>query len=151
MNRSRGDGMLRAFYLVASALTLANAAWMLAAPASWFFGFPGGIPDTGPLNPHFVRDVGAAFTVMGMGLAWCALDASRRRVVHLGVTAFWVAHALVHLGELAGGNLPQRHWLLDFPDAFAPALIFLALLPAALRADDGRTTAGGGTRASPSP
>jgi hypothetical protein len=126
--------MLRAFYIVASALSLANAAWMLAAPASWFFGFPDRIPDTGPFNAHFVRDLGAAFAVMGLGLAWCARNPSRCREVHAGATAFLVAHALVHVGELLGGRLPPSHWLPDVPSAFLPALLFLAFAPAAWRA-----------------
>jgi hypothetical protein len=125
--------MLRVFYGVASVAMLANGAWMLAAPASWFYHFPDALPDTGPFNPHLVRDLGAAFTVMGLGLAWCVRDRRHCRVVHLGVTAFLVAHALVHLGELLGGHLPRRHWLPDIPFVFMPALLFLALLPAALR------------------
>ena len=143
--------MLRAFYLVASALSLGNALWMLAAPGSWFFGLPADLPDTGPFNAHLVRDLGAAFGVMGLGLAWCARDPRRCRVVHLGATAFLVAHALVHVGELIGGRLPHRHWLLDIPFTFLPPLLFLALLPAALRAGDERVPARGGTSASPAP
>lgn len=125
--------MLRAFYALASAVMLAIGAWMLIAPASWFYHFPDLLPDTGPFNHHLVRDLGAAFTVMGAGLACCVRDRRPRRVVHLGVTAFLVAHALVHVGELLGGHLPPRHWLPDIPSVFLPALLFLALLPAALR------------------
>ena len=143
--------MLRAFYIVASALSLGNALWMLAAPGSWFFGLPADLPDTGPFNPHLVRDLGAAFGVMGLGLAWAARDPRRRVVVHLGATAFLMAHALVHVGELVGGHLPQRHWLLDIPLTFLPPVLFLALLPAALRADRETPAARGATRASPSP
>jgi len=134
--------MLRVFYIVASVLSLANGAWMLAAPASWFFHFPDRIPDTGPFNPHLVRDLGAAFTVMGLGLAWCARNPAHRRVVHLGVTAFLGMHALVHLGELLGGSMPPSHWLPDLPFVFLPPLLFLALAPAALRRDDGERPAG---------
>jgi hypothetical protein len=129
--------MLRAFYGAASAVMLVIGGWMLAAPASWFYHFPAALPDTGPFNPHLVRDLGAAFAVMGVGLAWCVRDPRHCRTVHLGVTAFLVAHALVHVGELLGGRLPQRHWLSDIPFTFLPALLFLALLPAALRQADG--------------
>src|SRR5690349_11363483 len=100
--------MLRAFYMLASAVMLAIGVWMLAAPASWFHHFPDALPDTGPFNHHLVRDLGGAFAVMGVGLAWCARAPRHRRAVHLGVTAFLVAHALVHLGELLGGSLPHR-------------------------------------------
>ena len=130
--------MLRAFHLLASAVMLAIGVWMLAAPASWFHHFPAGMPDTGPFNPHLVRDLGVAFTVMGVALACSVRDRRHSRVVHLIVTAFLAAHALVHVGELLGGRLPHRHWWLDIPFTFLPALLFIALLPAALRrADDG--------------
>lgn len=129
--------MLRAFYAVAGAVMLAIGGWMLAAPASWFHHFPAALPDTGPFNPHLVRDLGAAFAVMATGLAWCVRSPRHTRVVHLGVTAFLVAHALVHVGDLVGGRLPHRHWWLDIPFTFLPALLFLALLPAALRQADG--------------
>ena len=41
--------------------SLANGLWMLFAPAHWYQNLPAGVPDTGPLNVHFVRDIGAAF------------------------------------------------------------------------------------------
>ena len=38
---------------------LANGLWMLLAPESWYHGLPAAVPDTGPFNAHFVRDIGA--------------------------------------------------------------------------------------------
>ena len=46
----------------------ANALWMLADPAGWYVGLPAAVPDTGPLNTHFVRDIGSAFGVMSAAL-----------------------------------------------------------------------------------
>jgi phosphatidylserine synthase len=119
--------VLRGFYVVASALTLGNAGWMLIAPESWFVGLPAAIPDTGPFNGHLVRDLGVAFAVIGLALAWCARHPGRARGVHLAVTAFLAGHALIHVADLASGRLPHRHWLLDLPLTFMPALIFLAI------------------------
>jgi hypothetical protein len=45
----------------------ANDLAMLADPADWYAIVPGVI-DTGSLNPHFVRDIGAAYLVCGGGL-----------------------------------------------------------------------------------
>jgi hypothetical protein len=39
---------------------VANGVMMLAAAAGWYGAVPG-VPDTGPFNPHFVRDIGAAY------------------------------------------------------------------------------------------
>src|SRR5581483_2403752 len=51
---------MRLAYTILGLLNVANGVWMLLAPASWYYRLPAGVPDTGPLNPHFVRDVGAA-------------------------------------------------------------------------------------------
>jgi len=40
---------------------LANGLWMLFWPEVWYHDLPVGIPDSGPLNLHFVRDLGAAY------------------------------------------------------------------------------------------
>src|ERR1051325_10805201 len=102
--------MLRGFYIVASALSLGNAGWMLLGPGSWFMRLPAALPDTGPYNGHLVRDFGVAFAVMGLALAWAARNPARARGVHLAVTAFLVGHALVHVADLLDGRLPHRHW-----------------------------------------
>ena len=47
----------------------ATALWMLADPAGWYAGLPAAVPDFGPLNEHFVRDIGATFTMLGIALA----------------------------------------------------------------------------------
>ncbi|HEV7589643.1 MAG TPA: hypothetical protein VGO40_16125 [Longimicrobium sp.] len=126
--------MLRVFYIVAGALSLGNAGWMLIGPASWFTKLPAALPDTGPYNGHLVRDLGVAFAVMGVALACAARNPARARGVHLAVTAFLVGHALVHVADLLSGRLPHRHWLFDVPFTFVPPLLFLALAAAAWRA-----------------
>lgn len=45
-----------------------NGVFMLAQPASWYAAVPG-VLETGPLNTHFVRDIGAAYGLVGLGLA----------------------------------------------------------------------------------
>ncbi|HEX5725214.1 MAG TPA: hypothetical protein VFX98_07090 [Longimicrobiaceae bacterium] len=114
--------MLRALYLLFGAATLANAAWMLASPETWYARFPAGVPDTGPLNRHLVRDVGVAFAVCGAGLVWCAANLRRCYPVHVGIAAFFVGHALLHAFDLASGHLPRSHVWSDLPTVFLPAL-----------------------------
>ena len=78
-------------------LAAANGVFMLVAPAAWYAIVPG-VPDTGPFNTHFIRDIAAAFLVAGGALVWCARDA-RARPAALGSAAFFTLHALVHLGD----------------------------------------------------
>jgi hypothetical protein len=45
--------------------------------------------------------------------------------VHLGLTLFFLGHALIHLADLLTGRLPGAHWLIDAPLVFAPALLLM--------------------------
>jgi len=47
---------LKYFYGIAGLTTLANGLWMLVSPETWYGTLPAEVPDTGPLNVHFVRD-----------------------------------------------------------------------------------------------
>ena len=79
----------------------ANGLVMLAVPAPWY-GFVPGVADTGPLNVHFIRDIGGAYLVAGGGVIAFLRD-PRARPAALAACAFLTLHALVHLGEAGGG------------------------------------------------
>lgn len=125
--------MLKLIYLIACLGTFFNAAWMLISPLSWYTDFPAAIPHTGQFNPHFVRDIGLAYLVAALGFGWCARNLGRSRPVHLGLTVFFVGHALVHLFEILTGYLPHTHWLIDAPLVFLPALLLLVLAVPSVR------------------
>ena len=112
-------------FLVLGAGSVANALWMLAGPLHWYTDLPAAVPDTGPFNPHFVRDIGCAFFTAGAALGWAAL-APRWRLPLVGTaTIFFTAHALLHSYDTAIGNLPQNHWWLDVPGVYAPAVLLI--------------------------
>jgi hypothetical protein len=100
---------------------------MLFAPAGWYHDLPAGVPDTGPLNYHFVRDIGAAFLTIGVAFLVSAPEAPRRRGVVLAAALFFVLHALIHVADLVTGRLPGSHWAIDFPGVFVPAIVLLVL------------------------
>jgi hypothetical protein len=108
---------------------LGSGLWMLFAPEHWFQNLPAGVPDTGPFNQHFVRDVGAAFATIGVAFLAAAPKALTRRGVLLGATLFYSLHSLVHVADLVTGRLHANHWGMDLPGVFLPTmlLIFLAL------------------------
>jgi hypothetical protein len=114
---------LKLVYTFACAATLANGAWMLAAPWSWYTRLPAAVPDTGPFNPHFVRDIGITYVVIAAVFAWCARHLDRCRPAHLALTLLFGGHALLHAVEIAGGRLPGTHWLIDLPLVFLPAVV----------------------------
>ena len=107
---------------------------MFFSPASWYASFPGGVAHTGPLNTHFVRDMGLALAIVASVLLWCARDPEHSRAAHLIVTAYFAGHALIHLAEITSGDLPAQHWREDILGVFTPALVLGVLaLPAVWR------------------
>ena len=105
---------------------LANAVWMLLAPAGWYRDLPAGVPDTGPFNFHFVRDIGATYLTVGVGLLWGARQRQFRVPVVALAALFHVLHAATHVLDTMAGRLPSRHWLLDFPGVYLPTLALVA-------------------------
>src|SRR5262249_62175921 len=81
---------------------IANGLTMLAVPEAWYALVPG-VPQTGPFNPHFVRDIGAAYLVAGGTLVWFAIDRAAR-LAALAATAFLAIHAVIHLWDAAAGR-----------------------------------------------
>lgn len=121
--------MMKRIFWFFGLFNTANGLWMLFAPRSWYYGLPAGVPDAGPLNLHFVRDLGAAFLTLGLAFWFAAPRAARHRGVVLAAAAFYALHALIHVFDLATGRLPGHHWLLDLPGVFLPA-VALAVLSA---------------------
>jgi hypothetical protein len=104
---------------------LANGAWMLAAPPHWYEHLPAAVPDFGPLNEHFVRDIGCTFTLLGVALAVAAF-VPRWRVAACAATAgFYGLHALVHVIDTVRGLVGPEHWAIDFPGVYLPAFILV--------------------------
>lgn len=104
------------YRLLLAIILAANGLFALAFPQAWYARIPG-VTDTGPLNTHFVRDIGAAYVIAGLGFAWlwrnaCAWPAA------LAGSAFLAVHALVHAGEMLVGSIDAHHLLRDLPGVF---------------------------------
>ncbi len=104
---------------------LANAIWMLAGPMHWYNELPAAVPDTGPFNPHFVRDIGCAFLTVGVALVWAALRVPERLPLAAISALFLGAHALLHIYDTATGALDHTHWWLDAGGVYLPALLMI--------------------------
>ena len=110
----------------------ANGLIMLAVPAHWYVTVPG-VMETGPFNPHFVRDIGAAYLVAGMSLPWFAINPMVRPAAVAG-TAFLALHAIVHLWDATAGREHVHQLLTDIPTVFLPpALAIWIVWPRASR------------------
>lgn len=107
---------------------IANAFWMFAAPMHWYRELPAAVPDTGPYNPHFVRDIACAFLSAGMSLVWGARSLRYRVPLVAMATSFLTAHAMLHVYDTTVGNLPTDHWWLDFGGVYLPVLLLAYVL-----------------------
>ena len=103
-----------------------NGVWMLADPAHWYHHLPAGVPDTGPLNAHFVRDIGCAFLAFSGGLFWAWREPRWRRPLVVVTAGFYLAHAALHVHDVARGLLESDHLLLDAWGVYLPALLIAA-------------------------
>jgi hypothetical protein len=104
----------------------ANGLVMLGAPAEWYAALPG-VADTGPFNPHFVRDIGAAYLVAGTGFVALALSAEARPAA-FAATAFLALHAFVHLWDAATGREHVHALVVELPTVFLPPALAIWLV-----------------------
>lgn len=121
--------LLKTTYNILGGISIGNGLWMLISASTWFSEMPAGAEDTGPLNSHFVHDVGLVYVLVGVGALWCGYKLKNCIEVHLAITFFMAGHALIHIGEILTGALPSSHWLIDFPLVTLPAIILIALTP----------------------
>jgi hypothetical protein len=80
-----------------------------------------------PLNPHFVRDIGAAYLVAGAGIVWFLRD-RRARAAAMLAAAFLLAHALIHVAAAIAGREGLGQLLVDAPAVLLPGPLVFVLL-----------------------
>src|SRR5437016_14043946 len=114
---------MRAIFWLLGLLNLVNGLWMLLSPETWYQHLPAAVPDTGPLNVHFIRDIGAAFTTIGVAFCAAAGRPQQRYGMLVMATLFFTLHAGVHVADLLSGRLHHGHWMIDFPGVFLPAML----------------------------
>ena len=92
---------MRILTFILAAVMGLNGVYMFVDPPGWYAAVPG-VPDTGPLNLHFVRDIGLAYLTAGVALAWSELGGGWRLSA---VGAMFIAlHSLLHVGETFMGH-----------------------------------------------
>lgn len=99
-----------------------NGLAMLFAPELWYRQVPG-VDATGPLNAHFVRDIGAAYLVCGLAFAAVLRHGATARPAAWGACLFLLLHAAIHVVETLSGVHGFAHLLRDLP-----AVLLLPLL-----------------------
>jgi hypothetical protein len=113
--------MQRSIAAILGALSVLNGAMMLFSGAFWYASVPGA-SETGPYNPHFVQDIGAAFLIAGLALAARAWRPKYWPAAVAGA-GFMAAHALIHLGAIAAGH--DHHTGFDLAAVVLPSALAL--------------------------
>lgn len=103
-----------------------NGVWMLLSPESWYPVIPG-VTHTGPLNVHFVRDIGCAYFLCGSALLGLAIAPVSMRPAAWLAVAFLALHAGVHVADAIAGRSDLPHLLRDIPLVFVVPLLALWL------------------------
>jgi hypothetical protein len=105
---------------------LANGIFMLASPERWYVVVARGT-STGPVNHHFLRDIGLIFVFMG-GAFLVGVLRPQWRVPLWAAAAIWLCgHALFHFWEVAVGICEPSVIARDFPAVTLPAIIAVLL------------------------
>jgi hypothetical protein len=128
-----------AFRLLLGIGLAVNGFAMLLTPAMWYDAIPG-VAATGPLNLHFVRDIGCAYLIAAGSFFWLWRDPDKWPAAMTG-TAFLLMHAGVHIAEILVGHAHLSHLVSDLPGVFlVPALALWLAWPRISNSDSRRTT-----------
>ena len=97
---------VRAGLILVGVFYLINGAAMIAVPAYWYAATPG-VVATGPMNPHFIRDIGLIFVASGAGFLLGARSGSTAAALALAAATWPALHALFHVWLWFAYGFPQ--------------------------------------------
>ncbi|HTW34545.1 MAG TPA: hypothetical protein VMD53_08000 [Rhizomicrobium sp.] len=97
---------VRFMLLILGAFHLLNGLAMLAAPLAWYHAVPG-VSATGPLNHHFIVDIGLVFVASSAGLILGARRGQRAAVWAAAGAAWPALHALFHIWGWFAHGVPM--------------------------------------------
>lgn len=119
--------MTRILLVVLAAYHGINGAVMLAAPETWYSVVPD-VEHTGPINVHFIRDIGLGFLAAAMALV---LVARGHRSALLPALVFLGGHAALHVVEMIAHGTTATAAVRDLTTIVLPALLPLVALKSA--------------------
>jgi len=113
--------------LLIALLDILHGLWMLVAPKHWYYNLPAGVPEYGPLNVHFIRDIGCTFFLLGIGLVFASFYLSYRLPLFTMNTGFYLLHMFVHIHEVVSGRIRLSMFWVDLPGVYIPAIVVFIL------------------------
>ena len=113
--------------LLLGTLLLGNGVLMTIAPESWYWAVPG-VPDRGPFNQHFIRDIGFIYVLAGAAFIYGAIYTKQQLMLWTIPTAWLGLHAVFHIWEVVVGICGPESLIEDFAGVTLPALLGIALI-----------------------
>jgi hypothetical protein len=104
------------------ALVLGVNGLVMLFAGRWWYGAVPGVTQTGPYNPHFVMDIGAAYLVVAGALAWRATRPAAGQCAVIAA-AFLALHGLIHLAHAVLFGAFGAEFVRDLPGVYLPALL----------------------------
>lgn len=118
---------MRQLLIMLAIIYLANGLLMLAAPNLWYQITPG-VADTGPINIHFIRDIGLAF-VGASGSALLLFSARYKQFAAIAASVIFIGgHGIFHLFEFTHTQPTGLEIMRDMAIIVIPAILFCALM-----------------------
>src|SRR5210317_1771716 len=121
------DRLTQVLLILGAIYGVGNGIFMLVEPIGWY-NFIGTVKATGPANEHFIKDVGIAFLVSGVLLAYAAINPVMRWGTAVVGNLYLTFHGILHIYEvLAGICSPDIFWQ-DAPGVLGfPILVWIGI------------------------
>ena len=120
--KNRATSMVVCIMVALNGLFLfGNGLFMLVVPSAWYHFVPG-VTHTGPFNQHFIRDIGLIQMFLGAAFGIGMIRPASRLELWAAATSWLIAHAVLHLWEVAVGISSPSVIGRDFPAVTLPAL-----------------------------
>ena len=104
-----------------------NGVGMVVDPELWYAAIPG-VPEAGPMNSHFIRDIGFIYLLSGAAFGFASLKPAHLAIACAIGGAWPAAHALFHVIEwLQHGLQPGRVLIAESCGVILPAALGLVI------------------------
>lgn len=113
----------RVFFSLLAIGNVINGLWMLISPNHWYLNLPGRIPDFGPMNEHFIRDMGCLFIMLAIICVKAIYQSSWRAHAFFILQLWFIPHAVIHLFDTLRGLVSMEHLYMDIPLCYGPPIL----------------------------
>ena len=116
------DRVAQGLILLVGAFSLAFGSFMLSDPFGWYR-LINTVKFTGPPNQHFIRDIGLAYVVSGLMLAFAGRNPKGRWLAAFAGSLWLALHGALHLFEVVTGICAPNVFWRDAPGVLGPPLL----------------------------